>query len=193
MCETGYDLGFSLGAAVITSGMQVSLQLKMYDSEGELVGAPEEPMVYIHGAGEIFARLEDALAGKNAGDTVLAYLQPEDHFGDYDAQLLRVEERSKFPDELEVGMQFEGTIDDDEDPAAEEEEDDPPIFRVTDITEETVVLDGNHPLAGMALRFEMQVLKVEPAPEPEEEDDDDDGDDSDEGGPEFREVKRTLH
>jgi FKBP-type peptidyl-prolyl cis-trans isomerase SlyD len=170
--------------------MQVSLQLKMYDSEGELVGAPEEPMVYVHGAGEIFPRLEQALAGKDVGDMVSAYLEPEDHFGDYDASLLRVEERSKFPDELAVGMQFEGSVDDDEDSAAEEEGEDPPIFRVTDITEETVVLDGNHPLAGMALRFEMQVLNVEPAPQ----NDADDGEDLEEGEePKFREVKRTLH
>jgi FKBP-type peptidyl-prolyl cis-trans isomerase SlyD len=175
--------------------MQVSLQVKMYDSEGELVGAPDGPMVYVHGAHEIFPLLEQVLEGKNVGDTVSAYLEPEDHFGDYDAKLLRVEERGKFPAELEVGMQFEGAEDEDDADAQTEEGDgeDPPLFRVTDITEDTVVLDGNHPLAGMALRFELQVLSVEPAPEPED-DDDEDADGAEEGdGPHFHEVKRTLH
>jgi FKBP-type peptidyl-prolyl cis-trans isomerase SlyD len=177
---------------LIENGMQVSLQVKMYDSEGELVGAPEDPMVYIHGADEIFPRLEQVLAGKKVGEIVTAYLEPEDHFGDYDAQLLRVEERSKFPDELEVGMQFEGDIESEDGGDSVQDEDlDPPIFRVTDITEETVVLDGNHPLAGMALRFEMHVLKIEPAPEVQEHEEGEDSEDED--GPEFREVKRTLH
>jgi FKBP-type peptidyl-prolyl cis-trans isomerase SlyD len=174
---------------MITDGMQVSLRVKMFDSQGELVGAPDEPMVYVHGAHEIFPLLEQALAGKAVGETVSAYLEPEDHFGDYDAQLLRVEERGKFPEELQVGMQFEGSVEDEE---QDEEDPDPPIFRVTDITEDTVVLDANHPLAGMALRFEMEVLSVEDAPPADEED---------EGGAEvqqadegvFREVKRTLH
>jgi FKBP-type peptidyl-prolyl cis-trans isomerase SlyD len=172
---------------MITQGMQVSLRVKMFDSEGTLVGAPGKEMVYVHGSDEIFPRLEQALEGKRVGDTVSAYLEPEDHFGDYDAQLLRVEERSKFPEELQVGMQFEGSTDEQEEDQDEDDED-PPIFRVTDITEDTVVLDGNHPLAGMALRFELEVLSVEQAPD-EQEDDEDSGDD--EG--EFVEVKRTLH
>jgi FKBP-type peptidyl-prolyl cis-trans isomerase SlyD len=156
---------------MITEGMQVSLRVKMFDSEGTLVGEPNETMVYVHGADEIFPRLEQAL-----------------DFGDYDEQLLRVEERNKFPEELQVGMQFEGSTDEQEEDQDENDED-PPIFRVTDITEDTVVLDANHPLAGMALRFELEVLSVEQAPD--EQEDDEDGGGDDEG--EFVEVKRTLH
>jgi FKBP-type peptidyl-prolyl cis-trans isomerase SlyD len=173
---------------MITEGMQVSLRVKMFDSEGTLVGEPNETMVYVHGADEIFPRLEQALEGKQVGDTISAYLEPEDHFGDYDEQLLRVEERNKFPEELQVGMQFEGSTDEQEEDQDENDED-PPIFRVTDITEDTVVLDANHPLAGMALRFELEVLSVEQAPD--EQEDDEDGGGDDEG--EFVEVKRTLH
>jgi FKBP-type peptidyl-prolyl cis-trans isomerase SlyD len=171
---------------MIVDGMQVSLRIKMFDSTGELVGAPEEPMVYVHGAHEIFVRLEQALSGKRVGEKVSAYLEPEDHFGDFDAQLLRVEERSKFPEELAVGMQFEGALDTEE---GEPEEVDPPIFRVTDITEDTVVLDANHPLAGMALRFELEVLSVEEAPHQESEEDAEDSDED----VRFTEAKRTLH
>jgi FKBP-type peptidyl-prolyl cis-trans isomerase SlyD len=164
---------------MITSGKQVTLLVKMYDSQGELVGAPDQPMVYVHGQQQIFARLEDALSGKDVGDEVSAYLQPEEHFGDYDADLVRVEERDKFPEELEIGMQFE---------AESDEEDEAMVVTVTDVTAEGVVLDGNHPLAGMALRFDMTVQAVgEPDPEALDEVVDE------EENLQFREVRRTLH
>jgi FKBP-type peptidyl-prolyl cis-trans isomerase SlyD len=166
--------------AMIVDGKQVTLLVKMYDSQGELVGAPEQPMVYVHGSDQIFKKLEEVLAGKTVGESVSAYLQPEEHFGDYDAELVRVEERDKFPSELEVGMQFEAESDD-----VEEE---PMVVTVTDVTDEGVVLDGNHPLAGMALRFDMVVQEIgEPDPEALDEVVDE------EDNTEFREVRRTLH
>jgi FKBP-type peptidyl-prolyl cis-trans isomerase SlyD len=165
---------------MITTGKQVTLTIKMYDSEGELVGAPEEPMIYVHGADQIFRKLEEALAGKDVGDTVSAYLQPDEHFGDYDAELVRVEDRDKFPAELEVGMQFEAE--------AEDGEEEPSVVTVTDVTDEGVVLDGNHPLAGMALRFEMIVQAVG-QPESEAVDEVLEEEDS----TQFRAVRRTLH
>jgi FKBP-type peptidyl-prolyl cis-trans isomerase SlyD len=164
--------------AMIVDGKQVTLLVKMYDSQGELVGAPEQPMVYVHGADQIFKKLEEVLAGKAVGDSVSAYLQPEEHFGDYDADLVRVEERDKFPSELEVGMQFEAESDD--------TEEEPMVVTVTDVTDEGVVLDGNHPLAGMALRFDMVVQEIG---EPEVLDEVVDEEDN----TEFREVRRTLH
>jgi FKBP-type peptidyl-prolyl cis-trans isomerase 2 len=98
------------------------------------------------------------------------------------ADLVKVEPRSLFPEELEVGMQFEGSPDDV--PNAEMR-----LFTVTDIADGKVVLDGNHPLAGMALRFALNVVEVRKAAEEEiahghvhgphghhHHDDDDDGD-----------------
>jgi FKBP-type peptidyl-prolyl cis-trans isomerase SlyD len=81
-------------------------------------------------------------------------LEPEDAFGDYDENLLRVEERARFPEALEVGMRFEG------DPGGE---DDGRFYTVTDIAEDKVVLDANHPLAGMALKVTCTVVRVRPA------------------------------
>ena len=79
---------------------------------------------------------------------------PEEAFGDYDEDLLKVEERSRFPETLEVGMRFEGEAGG---------EDEGRFFTVTDIAEDKVVLDANHPLAGMALKISCTVIGVRPA------------------------------
>jgi FKBP-type peptidyl-prolyl cis-trans isomerase SlyD len=81
-------------------------------------------------------------------------MEPENTFGEYDSQLVRVEPRDAFPDDIVVGMQFEG---------GEEDSDEVLIFTVTDIAEDKVVVDGNHPLAGMTLRFDCTVTAVRPA------------------------------
>jgi len=88
--------------------------------------------------------------------SVVVKMQPDDAFGEYDAELIQVESRKGFPKELEVGMQFEGVPDSDDD-------DDILIYRVTEIADDKVVLDGNHPLAGMALVFTCTVTAVRPA------------------------------
>ena len=83
-------------------------------------------------------------------------MQPDDAFGEYDAELIQVESRKGFPKELQVGMQFEGVPDGGED-------DDILIYRVTEIADDKVVLDGNHPLAGMALVFTCTMTALRPA------------------------------
>jgi FKBP-type peptidyl-prolyl cis-trans isomerase SlyD len=97
-------------------------------------------------------------------------LEPQDAFGEYDAELLRIENRDRFPEPLEVGMQFEGipSADEEEDENAEfvdpdDEDLDSLIYTITDLAEDRVVLDANHPLAGIALRFWLQVTNVRPA------------------------------
>ena len=85
-----------------------------------------------------------------------AGLQPDEAFGDYDAEMVQIEPRKDFPRELEVGMQFEGGPE-------EGEDDDFVIYRVTEIADDKVVLDGNHPLAGMALIFTCTVTAIRPA------------------------------
>ena len=81
-------------------------------------------------------------------------MEPEETFVEYDSELIRIEPRSAFPDTVEVGMQFEG---------GEENSDDVMIYTVTDVTDDIVVVDGNHPLAGMALQFECTVMEVRAA------------------------------
>ena len=133
----------------------VSLDVELSDIWGELIQRSEEPLQYLHGGyGNIFPAAEAALEGKGVKDRVEVRLEPEDAFGDYDENLLRVEPRSRFPEALEIGMRFEGT-------AGSDDED--LIFTVTDIAEDKVVLDANHALAGMALKLSCTVVEVRPA------------------------------
>jgi FKBP-type peptidyl-prolyl cis-trans isomerase SlyD len=114
-------------------------------------------MAYLHGGyGGIFPKVEEALEGKEAGHELSITLEPEDAFGEYDAELLRVEPRDRFPEILEVGMQFEGV------PGGDGEEE-ARIYSVTDITKEAVVVDANHPLAGERLWFKCTVKGVRAA------------------------------
>jgi len=138
----------------------VTLDYSVTDVDGELVDAGQEPLVYLHGGyDDIFPMIEEAMHGKKIGESVTIKMQPDDAFGEYDAALVQLEPRSQFPQELQVGMQFEGVPED----AEGDEEDDVLIYRVTEIADDKVVLDGNHPLAGMALVFTCTVTDVRPA------------------------------
>jgi len=135
----------------------VTLDYNVTDPDGELVDAGTEAIVYLHGGyDDIFPMIEEAMQGKKVGESAIIKMQPDDAFGEYDAELIQVEPRSGFPKELEVGMQFEGVPDGSDD-------DDILIYRVTEIANDKVVMDGNHPLAGMALVFTCTVTAVRPA------------------------------
>lgn len=135
----------------------VTLEYHVTDPDGEVVDEGREPLIYLHGGyDDIFPKIEEAVQGKAIGESVNVKLQPDEAFGDYDAEMVQIEPRKDFPKELQVGMQFEG---------GPEEGDDEEfvIYRVTDIADDKVVLDGNHPLAGMALVFTCTVAAVRPA------------------------------
>jgi len=133
----------------------VTLQYKVTDSDGNLIDDGKNPLVYLHGGYDgIFPAIEEALHGKSVGDTFQLKLQPEDAFGDYDEQLVMIEDISQFPENIEVGMAFERVGDEGEDDM---------VYRITDIADGKVVVDGNHPLAGMALVFEGKIAGVRPA------------------------------
>ena len=135
----------------------VTLDYRVTDSDGNVVDEGKMPLSYLHGGYRgIFLSIEQALEGKQAGDALEIKLQPEDAFGEYDADLVTVEPRGLFPDNIEVGMQFERAGDPDED-----EED--MLFTITDIAGDKVVVDGNHPLAGTALIFSCTVTEVRAA------------------------------
>jgi FKBP-type peptidyl-prolyl cis-trans isomerase SlyD len=138
----------------------VTLKYRITDAQNEFIEETEEPVEYLHGGYDgIFPRVEEALEGQETGFKTTMQLEPVDAFGEYDAEQVRVEQRSKFPEPLEVGMRFEGV--------PEDEDEDPEILTITDLTPETVVLDANHPLAGIALRFSLEVLDVRAASEEE--------------------------
>ncbi len=137
---------------LIAKNTVVTLNYNVKDSDGNLVDEGSAPMVYLHGGYDgIFPSIEESLQGKAVGDKLEIKLQPEEAFGDYDAELVMIEERSLFPENIEVGMQFE---------RASEDGDDDELYTITDIADDKVVVDGNHPLAGIALVFSCQVNDV---------------------------------
>ena len=174
----------------ITKNTVVTVHYKLSDAQNNVLEEGEEPMIYLHGGYEsTLPSIEDALDGKEVGYTTIVQVEPEEAFGDYDPLLVRVEDRDKFPQLLEVGMQFEGIPD--------SSEEDVVLFVVTDIAEDKVVLDGNHPLAGMALRFSLRVDEVRAATPEEIEDQfvfvpglygDDDDDDEDQDSDHYRSI-----
>ncbi|QOY93454.1 peptidylprolyl isomerase [Massilia sp. UMI-21] len=140
----------------IAKNTVVSVNYKLSDAQNNLIEEGSQPMVYLHGGYEnTLPKIEEELDGKETGYSSTIQVEPEDAFGDYDSELVKVEDRKRLPEPLEVGMQFEGV--------AEGVDDEPTIFTVTDIADDKVVLDGNHPLAGMALRFDLSVIDVREA------------------------------
>lgn len=146
---------------LIAKNMVVTLNYQVTDSDGTLVDSGSAPLVYLHGGYDgIFPRIEELLHGKRIGDKLDIRLQPGDAFGEYDAEQVLIEPRNLFPDFIEVGMQFERAAE--REPGSAEQEDDV-VFTITDITEDKVVIDGNHPLAGQTLVFTCEVSDVRAA------------------------------
>ncbi|AKU24370.1 peptidylprolyl isomerase [Massilia sp. MB5] len=146
----------------IAKNTVVTVNYKLSDAQNNLIEDGRQPMVYLHGGYEnTLPKIEEELDGKEVGYSNTIQIEPEDAFGDYDANLVKVEDRARLPEPLEIGMQFEGM------PDGEEGEEEAMIFTVTEIADDKVVLDGNHPLAGMALRFELQVVEVRAASDEE--------------------------
>jgi FKBP-type peptidyl-prolyl cis-trans isomerase SlyD len=155
----------------------VSLDVELSDIWGNLIDHPAEPVQYLHGDyGDIFALVEAALDAKAPNDRIDIRLEPEDSYGDYNENLLFVEPLSGFPVGLEVGMRVDpglipGAISGDQGEDGDSDGDGhshsqyrrPLFYTVTDIAKDKVVLDGNHPLAGIALRFVATVVDVRPA------------------------------
>jgi FKBP-type peptidyl-prolyl cis-trans isomerase SlyD len=140
----------------IERGTVVKLDYELRDADGQALEDEGAQLEYLHGGfGGIVPKVEQALEGRQAGHEASLTLEPEDAFGEYDAELLRVEPRERFPAVVEVGMRFEGVPGDREDEAL--------IYTITDITPESVVVDGNHPLAGERLWFKCKVHEVRSA------------------------------
>lgn len=146
----------------IAKNTVVTVHYKLSDAQGNLIEESREPMVYLHGGYEnTLPKIEEALEGKDVGFETTIQVEPDDAFGEYDPNLIKIEPRSRLPEPLEVGMQFEGT------PDSADSSEEALIFTVTDIADDKVVLDGNHPLAGMALRFTLNVAEVRGASDEE--------------------------
>jgi FKBP-type peptidyl-prolyl cis-trans isomerase SlyD len=147
----------------ITPQCVVALTWTLKDTLGEELDELEEPVEFLVGGKDLLAKIEEALQGHEPGDRVDLHLEPEDAFGDYDEQLVFLEPREVFPAEIEEGVTFEGL------PPGATSKDAPAdvIYTVTEVYPEHVVLDGNHPLAGIALRLHLKVEGVREATDEE--------------------------
>ena len=143
----------------------VALTWKLADAQGEEIDALTAPIEFFFGGDDLLAKVEEALDGQEAGFATTLHLEPDQAFGDYDADLVFFEQRSTMPDGIDVGMQFEGPPPGAATPGLPAEA----LYTVTEIYPDHVVLDGNHPLAGISLRLALVVHDVREASEGEAE------------------------
>jgi FKBP-type peptidyl-prolyl cis-trans isomerase SlyD len=144
----------------IADEMAVMIHYKVANTEGEVLDSSEgdEPLAYIQGAGNIVPGLEQALLGKRVGDRVKVTVAPEDGYGMHEPEKVQTVPRDAFDTEakIEPGMQFQAESDDGE-----------VIVTVTEVTEDEVTVDANHPLAGQTLHFEVEVVEIRACTEEE--------------------------
>lgn len=144
----------------ITKQCVVALNWTLKDTLGEELDVLDEPVEFLVGGNDLLEKVQEALQGHRAGAKLDLHLEPEEAFGDFNDQLIFLEPRANFPKDLEEGLTIEGSA-----LPAGSNPDLPKdaIYVVTDIYPEHVVLDGNHPLAGIAIRLHLKVIGVREA------------------------------
>ncbi len=142
----------------VTPQCVVALTWVMKDTLGEELDLLDEPAEFLIGGKDLLAKIEENLMGKVAREIVELHLEPQDAFGDYIDQLVYIAPRDKFPENLEEGMLFEGLP-----PGCNPDAPKDVVFHVTDVYPDHVVLDGNHPLAGMAIRLRIKIDAIREA------------------------------
>ena len=148
----------------ITEQCVVALTWTLTDTLGEELDILDEPVEFLVGGTDLLGRIEEALQGHTEGATLSLHIEPEEAFGDYNDQLIFLEPRTLFPAELEEGMVLEGNaLPVGSSPDAPRDV----LYTVSEIYPEHVVLDGNHPLAGIAIRLHLKVCGVREATEEE--------------------------
>jgi FKBP-type peptidyl-prolyl cis-trans isomerase SlyD len=137
----------------------VSLRWRLEDAQGELIDELAEAIEFFYGGEDLLARVEEVLADQGVGFASRVKLEPDQAFGQYDAELVFFEARDIFPAEIAPGMQFDGPPPGAQTPDLRRDA----IYTVTEVYDEHVVLDGNHPLAGIALVLDLSVDAVREA------------------------------
>jgi FKBP-type peptidyl-prolyl cis-trans isomerase SlyD len=144
----------------IADNMAVSIHYTLTNDDGEVIDSSigDDALVYLHGEGNIISGLEQALSGKAVGDKFNVRIPSEDAYGEFMEEMIQVISRSMFDgvDDLEVGMQFQADVSHGSG-----------IVTVVDIDGDDVTIDGNHPLAGQALTFDVEVVAVRAATDEE--------------------------
>ena len=148
----------------ITPQCVVALTWTLKDTLGEILDELDEPIEFLLGGQDLLAKIEEHLQGHEPGEALAFQLEPDQAFGEYDENLVFLERGALFPSALEEGMALDGAT-----LPAGFSMDAPKnkIYTVTEIYPEHVVLDGNHPLAGIALRLNLKVESVREASETE--------------------------
>ena len=138
----------------------VLIHYTLTNLDGEVMDSSEgsDPLAYLQGMGSIVPGLEKELLGKQAGDKVNVEVSPEEGYGELNNELVQEVDRSAFDgvDDIQVGMRFMAQTAWGEQPVV-----------VTALTDETVTVDGNHPLAGQALKFDVELVEVRDATDEE--------------------------
>lgn len=143
----------------------VTLTWVLHDAQDRPIDELQEPLEFYFGGDDLLAKVEEALAGQEEGFETTLHLEPEHAFGDYDAAKVCFEDRALFPADLREGMQLEGLPEGARTHGMPEDT----VYSVTEIYPSHVVLDGNHPLAGIALRLHLRVHEVREATDTEVE------------------------
>ncbi len=143
----------------IQSPCVVALTWRLEDAQGQLIDELAQPVEFFYGGVDLLEKVESSLLDQSTGYEASLHLEPEQAFGDYVAELVFFEERSVFPGSIEVGMQFEGPPEGAITPDMPQDV----VYTVTEVYLTHVVLDGNHPLAGLALRLHLTVQDVREA------------------------------
>jgi FKBP-type peptidyl-prolyl cis-trans isomerase SlyD len=148
----------------ISSPCVIALTWKLKDSLGDTLDELDDPVEFLVGGSDLLPAIDRALQGHVAGAQLHLNLEPEDAFGDYDEKLVFLGQRSKMPESVEEGMLIEASSL----PAEMVQGAQPDtLLTVTELYPEHVVLDGNHPLAGISLRLDLKVVAVREASEEE--------------------------
>lgn len=144
----------------ITLQCVVGLTWTLKDTLGDVLDELDEPIEFLVGGDDLLAAIEENLQGHTVGDKLEMQIEPEQAFGEYDETRVFLEARALFPAEIEEGMTFDGLA-----LPAGSSSDIPSgfLYTVTEIYPEHVVLDGNHPLAGIAIRLSLTVQSVREA------------------------------
>ena len=139
----------------ITKDMFVVLTYELYDDKSELLEKIDNPVTHIHGEGKkLLPIIENSLEGKISGDEIEVQVKPEDGFGQYDPSLVISDNLENVTDEF---RKVDETI------AFVSKSGDTKDFKVTEINDKTIVLDGNHYLAGKSLLYKIKILDVREA------------------------------
>jgi FKBP-type peptidyl-prolyl cis-trans isomerase SlyD len=148
--------------AHITPQCVVALTWTLQDTLGEELDVLDEPVEFVVGGSDLLPKIDEALQGHEVGDKLDLHLEPEDAFGDFIDKLIFLEPRKLFPKQIEEGMGFEGLP-----PGCNPDAPKDLLYTITEIYPEHVVLDANHPLAGIAIRLQLKVESIREATEEE--------------------------